>query len=185
MKLRILGIFFGVFLLVSCQNDISLLLEPKNTYYGNDFYTIEKSEIQNYLFQNVYLELFWRDGFPIRFFDYSHRNTALILQQYGEVSANIEIVSAEIIIKDLNIAQLFYINSNMVVSKNGDRYIINLRDCLSDILNTQNDLLKFKDVNEVSVKISLKSGQNEKNMIFNFVPVIQKSNRLLNNIMSI
>ena len=185
MRLWIFGILMAAILLMSCQNDISLSLEPQNTYYGNNFNTVNNSEIQNYLFQNIYLELFWRDGFPIRFFEYSHRNIALVLQQYGGINENIEVSSVEITINELNISQLFVLNSNMTISKNGDRYIINLRDCLSDILNTQNDLLKLKDVNEVSVKLSLHNGQNEKSMTFNFVPIIKKSNRLLNSIMSV
>lgn len=158
---------------------------PKNTYYGTDFNSMDMSKMQDFLFQDTYYELFWRDGFPINYFNYSYRNTVLLLQQYGNISESTKISSVEIIIEELNISQLFEIDSNMAVSKNNDMYLITLRDCLSDFLTAQNDLLKFKDITEVSVNVLLCDGINKKTLKFNFVPVIKKSNRLLNNFMSV
>lgn len=185
MKSRSLGIILLILLLISCQNDISVSLMPKNTYYGTDFNSMDMSKMQDFLFQDTYYELFWRDGFPINYFNYSYRNTVLLLQQYGNISESTKISSVEIIIEELNISQLFEIDSNMAVSKNNDMYLITLRDCLSDFLTAQNDLLKFKDITEVSVNVLLCDGINKKTLKFNFVPVIKKSNRLLNNFMSV
>ncbi len=182
-----IGILLMFFLsIVSCKQDISMYLKPKKTYYGEAFETVDKLEIENQFIEGTYYELYWRDGFPIRYFDYEQKNMFLLLKQYGIKNKTLEITDIEIVVKEIGFEQRIKNNAKtMQVSVKEDVILINLFECMADILITQKDLLKFKNVSNVTVNIKIRQNQNEKILRFDFIPIIKKSSKILNNMMSI
>lgn len=183
----LIGVLLMFFLsIVSCKQDISMYLKPKKTYYGEAFETVDKLKIEDQCIEGTYYELYWRDGFPIRYFDYEQKNIFLLLKQYGSKDKTLEIIDIEIFVQEIGFEQRIQNNDRtMQVSVNEDIILINLFECMADILITQKDLLKFKNVSNVTVNIKIKQNQNEKILRFDFIPIVKKSSKLLNNMMSI
>ena len=185
MKIKLFLLFISLFLFIGCHKNISLSMQSTNDKLGNNFINSSMDTINNQFYNDCYFELGWGEAFPINYFSYDYKSTTLFLHQYGNTSSEISITNLKIEIEDWNYSQIFYEEKDMTIKKYNNIYIINLIDCMSDILQEERDLLKFNTLDTIKVILTVGNGINNKELIFYFSPKIMKSNKILDNLMSI
>ncbi len=185
MKIKLFVLFISLFVLIGCQKNISLSMQSADDKLGNNFINTPKNMINERFYDDSYFELGWGEAFPINYFSYDYKSTTLFLHQYGNPSSEILITNLKIDIEAWNYSQIFCEEKDMTIKKNNKIYIINLINCMSDILHEEQDLLKLGTLDTIKVIITVGNEINNKELIFDFSPKIIKSNKILDNLMSI
>lgn len=186
MKKKIVYImFFMLSIFTGCKNNLSLTMNTKNKKRAHDYTKQITDELNYQVFDNNYFELEWGIAFPINYFLYDYKSTTLFLQQYGEINSEISILDVTVAIEPWHYSHVFVLENDMKIKNYKNTYIIDLIDCMSDILKEEQDLLKFKNLDLLKVYVRVRKGEIEKVLSFDFIPKIEKSNKLLNNLMSI
>ena len=157
---------------MGCKQNISLFMKAID---------IENEQIP---IDNCF-SLEWGNAFPINYFDYKNRNTIIVLHLYGKDEKDFSIKKVTIKIQQWKYKYEFIEFENMTIERNDDLYYITLKDCMSDILTSENDLLKFQDINKIEVIITIDTKDVEEKMNFSFTPIIKKSFSIIDNLMSI
>jgi len=173
------------FLFTGCKQNVSLIMQPKNKNIGNDYVNQMSEEYNNQFFDNNYYELEWGIAFPINYFNYDYKTTTLFLKQYGLEKSDFSIIDVSIEIEQLNYYQDFVEEKNMKIKRYNNTYKIDLINCMSDILKEEQDLLTFDKVEQIKINIMIQKNEKKTKLSFDFIPKIEKSNRLLDNLMSI
>ena len=172
-------------LLFGCKYNVSLFLKPQNQLIGEQYMFKDKNEIESHCLKNNYYELSWGYVFPIRYFDYEYKTTTVFLHQFGEDNIDIRINEIKLEIDSLNYSQSFQENTDMFVSKKDNVFSIKLNNCMSDLINKDEDILKLRNVTSIKVTLFIENDKEIKAMSYNFIPIIDKSNRILDGIMSV
>lgn len=185
MKKKIVLICLLPIFLFGCKYNISLFLKPQEQLIGEQYKFKDKNEIQAHCLKNNYYELSWGYVFPIRYFDYEYKSTTIFLYQFGEENLDIRIKEIKLEIDSLNYSQIFKEDNDMFISKNDNVFSIKLNNCMSDLINKEEDIFKLKDVKSIKVTLLIEIDKDRKEMSFNFIPIIDKSNKILDSIMSV
>lgn len=131
-------------------------------------------------------ELSWGAAFPINYFAYKPL-TRLWFKCRDESRSvqDIEIISVEVNIEELNVYQRFSNSDEIHINKNDKSMDLYLSNCFSEIIQETKDLKIFNNIELVTVKINFKDNEIIKNTNFYFHPSVQESYKLLDNLMSV
>ena len=171
---------------MGCRQNISMFMQPVEISDENQKLSIDK-ENEKKSFRDNHYELSGWYAFPINYFEYEYKTTSLRLEFDSKESEEIYISKINFLIESLDYAHTYYegIDFSVTSVPEYNYYSIRIKDCLSDFFHEENDLLKLSDKNLVKVIIEVSKDNEIKQLEFTFAPVVKKSLRIIDNMMSI
>lgn len=151
--------------------------------HGENFVTYKNDDIQEHCIEDEYFELVWGNAFPSNYFQFKPL-THMSLRYYPNNAEDFNIESIETIIDEMNFNQQYSVGTGFKYIRYANRMDLNLFDCMSELLQVENDLLKFKKIKKITVVLNVKKNVALYILKYNFTPKIYYSSKILDNLMS-
>lgn len=129
-------------------------------------------------------ELYWKNAFPIDYFKYLPISEMVLVSSEFKVE-EVTILQIEILISEKKYEHKYLNDLDFEYSMHNDSMIIKLKNCFSEFLSKQEDLESFEEIENVEVSLLVKCSNEEKKITYTFIPRVNKSIKVLDNIFSI